>query len=211
MSTASRTHAWNRRGHYYVGLYLLVFLWFFSISGLILNHSSWNVAQFWKARRESVVERAFVVPTTSSDVGIASDLMRQLGIEGEIGEIKRSPDGSVVEMQVVKPGHVYRIAARLDSAHASITTIALNGWGALDALHKFTGVRMDEPTQTRDWILTRIWSLAMDALALGLIALVLSGVYLWLRLRGKRAIGTVSLVLGVASCAWFLLGLGARI
>lgn len=211
MSAASRTHAWNRRGHYYVGLYLLVFLWFFSISGLILNHSSWSVAQFWKARRETVVEHVIRAPSTSSDVGMASDLMQQLGIKGEIGEIKRSPEGSSVDIQVVKPGHVYRIAARLDSARAAVTTIELNGWGVLDALHKFTGVRMDDPGQTRDWILTRIWSLAMDALALGLIALVLSGVYLWLRLKGKRAIGIASLALGIASCAWFLLGLGARL
>jgi len=211
MSAASRTHTWNRRGHYYVGLYLLVFLWFFSISGLVLNHASWSAAQFWKLRKESVVERAIQVPHTSSDAGIARDLMRQLGIEGEVGEIKRSPDGAAVDVQVVRPGHVYRIAARLDSAHAAVTTIAVNGWGVLDALHKFTGVRMDDPGQTRDWILTRIWSLAMDALALGLIALVLSGVYLWLRLKGKRTVGTVSLVLGLASCAWFLLGLGARL
>ena len=211
MSAANRTHTWNRRGHYYVGLYLFIFTWFFSVSGLILNHSSWRVAQFWKARRETVVERPIRVPSTSSDIGIARDLMQQLAIEGEVGEIKRKPDGSSVELQVVKPGHVYRVAARLDSARATVTTIELNGWGVFDALHKFTGVRMGEPAQTRDWMLTRIWSLAMDALAIGLIALVLSGVYLWLRLKGKRAIGTVALALGVVSCAWFLLGLGARL
>jgi len=137
--------------------------------------------------------------------------MRQLAIEGELGEMKRSGDGAAVELQVVHPGRVYRVAAQLDSGRATVTTIQLNGWGVADALHKFTGVRMGEPAQTRDWILTKIWSLAMDALALGLIALVLSGVYLWLRFRGKRVGGVVALALGVASCAWFLLGLGARL
>ena len=86
--------------------------------------------------------------------------------------------------------------------------LKLNAWGVVDALHKFTGVKMDEPAITRDWILTRIWSLAMDAVALGLVLLVLGGLYLWYRLPAKRLPGLAVLAAGIACCAFFLFGLG---
>ena len=201
-------HAWNRRVHYYLGLYMLVSLWFFSISGLVLNHSSWGVAQFWQHREETTTQRAIRIPGHTGDVAIATDLMRQLGIVGELGEIKRSADPQRFELQVVKPGRVYRVVARMDSARADVTEIRINGWGAMDALHKFTGVSRDDRERTRDWVLTTVWSLAMDALAAGMIALVATGLYLWYRLKAKRIPGFIALTLGIACCVFFLYGLG---
>ena len=32
---------WNKKLHIYIGLYFLLFLWLFSISGLFLNHPPW--------------------------------------------------------------------------------------------------------------------------------------------------------------------------
>ena len=55
-------------------------------------------------------------------------------------------------------------------------------------------------------LLTRLWSLAMDVLALGLVILVGSGVYLRWRLPQKRAGGVVALVAGVACSGLFLYG-----
>jgi hypothetical protein len=206
---SARLRVWTRKLHNYLGLYLLLFLWLFSVSGLVLNHSKWSVARFWDARREATTERSIRAPAAGGDVAMATELMRQLGIVGEIGETRRHPDAARFEFQVVKPGRVFRVEARLDSARARVTEIRLNAWGVLDALHKLTGVRMDQPAQTRDWVLTRIWSLAMDALALGLVVLVASGVYLWHRRTETRRPGVVALALGVACCAFFLYGLGA--
>jgi hypothetical protein len=204
-----RLRAWTRRLHNYVGLYLLLFLWLFSVSGLVLNHSKWAAARFWEARQESTTERAIHTPAAAGDVAMAEDLTRQLGLVGEIGETKRHPDGARFDVQVVKPGRVYRVEARLDSGRARVTEIRLNAWGVVDALHKFTGVKMDEPARTRDWVMTRVWSLAMDALALGLVVLVVSGLYLWYRRVETRRTGFVALLAGVACCAFFLYGLGA--
>ena len=206
---APRVRAWTRRLHNYLGLYLLLFLWLFSVSGLVLNHSKWAAARFWDARQEVITERAIRAPGAGGDIAMAADLMRQFGLVGEIGETKRHPDGARFDVQVVKPGRVYRVEARLDSGRARVTEIRLNAWGVVDALHKFTGVKMDEPARTRDWVMTRVWSLAMDALALGLVVLVVSGLYLWYRRAETRRTGLVALLAGVACCAFFLYGLGA--
>jgi len=199
---------WNRKLHYYLGLYFLLFLWLFSISGLILNHPKWASGQFWSERKESRSERPIRAPTVASDLGIAADLMRQLAIVGEVSDIGRDSASASFNFQVVKPGHVSRVAANLAAGRASVTEIELNAWGAMDALHKFTGVRLDKPNESRDWLLTRLWSLAMDALAVGLVILIASGVYLWWRLRQKRVGGMIALTLGVASCGFFLYGFG---
>ena len=203
-----RIRSFTRKLHNYLGLYLLLFIWLFSVSGLVLNHSKWSAAQFWKAREETTTVRSITAPAETGDIALATAVMAQLGILGEIEETKRSPGGERLDFQVVKPGHVFRVEARLDSARASVTEIRVNAWGVLDALHKFTGVRMDQPDRTREWILTRIWSFAMDALALGLGVLVCSGLYLWYRLPGRRRWGMVALTAGVVSCVFFLFGLG---
>ena len=77
------------------------------------------------------------------------------------------------------------------------------------ALHHFTGVSMTDPGRQRDWVLTRVWSLSMDAVAIGMIVLVLSGIYLWYRLEAKRRLGLAVLALGVLCCAFFLVGLSS--
>ena len=60
------------------------------------------------------------------------------------------------------------------------------GWGTMRALHAFTGVRINDTQNQRDWILTTLWAYSMDAVALGLIVMVLSGVLMWYRTGGNR-------------------------
>lgn len=39
--TASTFLVWNRRTHFYLGLYFLFFAWLFVFTGLLLNHPRW--------------------------------------------------------------------------------------------------------------------------------------------------------------------------
>ncbi len=48
----------NRKLHYYAGLFLLFFLWLFAVTGLVLNHPTWNFAESWSKRTETNSERA---------------------------------------------------------------------------------------------------------------------------------------------------------
>jgi hypothetical protein len=74
-------------------------------------------------------------------------------------------------------------------------------------LHTFTGVRMNDSRNERDWILTFLWAFAMDAVALGLILMVLSSFYMWYELPQKRRIGAIVLSLGFVSAGLFCVGL----
>jgi hypothetical protein len=198
---------WNRKLHYYLGLYFLLFLWLFAFTGLLLNHPGWSFAEFWPNRRQSGFERAIQPPPPEGDLAQARDLMRQLGIVGEIEWTATGAEPGALEFRVSRPGRMFEIKADFAQRRAAVQRIDLNAWGVVHVLHTFTGVRMGDSRNRRDWILTTIWALAMDALAAGLVLMVLSSLYMWYGLKQKRQWGAAALGLGLLTCGWFVVGL----
>jgi hypothetical protein len=198
---------WNRKLHYYLGLYLLFFTWLFSFTGLLLNHSQWRFAEFWDSRRQTSDERDILPPAPGGDLAQARDLMRQLGIRGEIEWTVTRNDARRFEFRVSRPGHICEIKADLARNKAALQRIDLNTWGVMRILHTFTGVRQDDSRNSRDWVVTSVWAWTMDAVAAGLILTVLSSFYMWYELPQKRKSGVVVLALGFLSCGLFCAGL----
>src|SRR5262245_63495106 len=75
---------WNRKVHYYLGLYFLFFLWLFLLTGLMLNHGAWRISRAANQRIETKYERAVEPPNEPGELDRARDLMSQLGLVGEI-------------------------------------------------------------------------------------------------------------------------------
>ena len=198
---------WNRKLHYYLGLYLLLFLWLFAFTGLLLNHSSWGFTQFFPNRRISDFERAIRPPVPAPDLDQARDLMRQVGIEGEIAWSVARPDPARLDFNVSQPGRNYQIQADLKQGRARVTLTEFNVWGTIRTLHTFVGVNPDDARNRRDWILTTVWALSMDAVAAGVGFMVLSSLYMWWGLKDKRKPGLIALALGIAACGVFVFGL----
>lgn len=198
---------WNRRLHYFVGLYLLFFVWLFCFTGLLLNHPKWKFAEFWESRKQSTTERQIVVPTARGDLAQARDIMTQLGLTGEIDWTTSRPDQDHFDFRVSRPGQIFEIKTDLSRATASVHEIVMNGWGVIRILHTFTGVRFDDSRNRRDWLVTVIWALSMDAVAAGLIFLVVSSLILWYDRDRNRALGGLSVLLGTIVCGLFCYGL----
>jgi hypothetical protein len=74
----------------------------------------------------------------------------------------------------------------------------------MNVLHTFTGAPAADSRNRRDWTLTTVWALSMDAVAGGLIVMVLGSYVMWYRLRAKRIGGIVALALGFISCGAFI-------
>lgn len=198
---------WNRRLHYYIGLSLLFFCWLFAFTGLLLNHPKWQFAQFWPNRIQSSTLRDFRAPEGNSDLARARDLMRQIGIAGEIQWPAAQPAGGPFTFQVSRPGHIVEVKADLVTGRAMLQRTELNAWGIMHLLHTFTGVRSTDPANERDWVLTTVWALSMDAVGLGLVVMVFSSYIMWYRLKSKRRGGIVALALGFVTCGLFVAGL----
>ncbi len=203
---AETARLWNRKLHYYLGLVTLLFVWLFSFTGLLLNHQ-WKFAEFWDSRQQSSSEREIIAPAPGSDLAQAREIMRQLGLRGEIEWTVTRGDASRFDFRVSRPGHILEVQTDLARNRATVKGIDLNLWGVMRVLHSFTGVRMDDPRNERDWFSTSVWALTMDAVAAALILMVLSSLYMWVELRPKRFWGAIVLSAGLLSCALFCVGL----
>jgi hypothetical protein len=197
---------WNRRIHYFLGLYLLFFTWLFTFTGLLLNHPRWTFAEFWPNRVQSTNEHQIRATAGMSSAEQARDLMRQLGIAGEIQWPGGRPAAGMLAFQVSRPGLVIEVTADLRSERVTLRRNALNAWGVMHFLHIFTGMPAASPANERDWVLTTVWALSMDGVAAGLIVMVLSSYIMWYRLKTKRLWGTIALLLGFVSSALLMAG-----
>lgn len=198
---------WNRRIHYYLGLYLLLFVWLFALTGLLLNHSQWKFAEFWTNRREISAERGILAPRVDGDLAQARDLMEQLGLRGEVEWTVTRNNPAFLEFRASRPGHVFEIKADFTRQSATIKHIEFNAWGVMRLLHTFTGVRPGDDRNHRDWLITSLWAWSMDAVAVGLILMVLSSLWLWCERPQRRKQGVLALGLGCLSCGLFCFGL----
>lgn len=204
-----RLERWNRRLHYCAGLFLLFFLWLFSITGLVLNHPSWSFAESWTKRTDSNSEHTIAAlgPEVRGDLAQGKEIMRQLGIEGEILWTTTRTNASQFDFQVRRPGHYYFIKADLALNRVTLRHSTVNLWGVMKVLHVFSGVQLDDMRQSRDWALTTVWAYSMDAVAAGLIFMVLSSLYMWWHLPQKRFLGAILLGIGTLLCGLFCIGL----
>ena len=198
---------WNRRLHYYIGLFLLWFVWLFAFTGLLLNHPNWAFAEFWPTRKQTSFERQITRPPAGTDLDQARNILRQLGVTGEIEWTSTRADSGRLDFRASRPGHTVDIKTDLDRGQAAVQRIDVNAWGVTRILHTFTGVRSGDSRNQRDWILTSVWAWSMDAVAVGLIIMVFGSYYMWWRLPQKRAWGLVALMSGWMACALFVAGL----
>jgi CO/xanthine dehydrogenase Mo-binding subunit len=95
-SASAVFETWNRKLHYYLGLYFLFFLWLFLLTGLLLNHGRWALAQAAGQRRETRYEQSVRPPAGDTDLARAKDVAAQLHLTGEIDlpATPQLPDGS---------------------------------------------------------------------------------------------------------------------
>lgn len=200
---------WNRKLHFYAGLFFLFFVWLFALTGLFLNHPNWTFHESWLNRHETNYVCSIVPPAAglTGDLEQAHDLMRQMSIEGEILWTTTRADGAPFVFQVRTPRHFYFIKADMGLGRAEIRHADVNAWGIAKILHTFTGNLANDPRNRRDWALTAVWAYSMDFVAAGLIFMVLSSIYLWLKQPRKRLTGAVCLALGCLVCGLFCLGL----
>lgn len=197
---------WNARLHYYLGLYFLFFIWLFALTGLLLNHGSWGMADPQRSRTVIKSEQRVTLPNAGLPLERASALMHQLTIEGEVQWVGTPANANRFDFRVSRPGVNTEIRVDLDTATAAIERTQFNSLGAMRALHLFTGVRMNDTKNERDWLLTKVWVFAMDALAAGLLIMVVSGIWIWLQSGRHRVAGLTALGTGLLVCGWFVIG-----
>lgn len=193
---------WNRKFHIYAGLFLILFILFFSFSGLLLNHSEWKFASFWKERKETEIIIPVTIPVNPDTAALLQHFMKQLNITGEINNVKLTPGN--INFRVVKPGTSEDIHIDLNSRFSVRREMKYNLWGKIRILHTFNGSDKVNPEVQPNWLLTRIWRLTMDAVSIGLIFLCISSWIMWYKIRKNYSIGLIALIMGIAGAVFFV-------
>jgi hypothetical protein len=192
----------NRKFHIYAGLLLLLFIWLFSLSGLLLNHSQWKFAGFWEQRKQSEKITPVYLPSIPDSIETILNIMHQLNISGEISNLK-SDQGSL-DFRVMKPGNIRDVHIDLIKKVSTQKITLFNFWGKIKTLHTLNGVNKTPPDIRTNWIVTRIWRITMDIIAFGLIFLCISSWIMWYEVRLNYTKGVYVLILSLAGAIYFI-------
>lgn len=194
-------HDLSRKLHIHLGLLLLIFIWLFSLTGLILNHGNWKFASFWEEREESIIN--FTVPdSVLKNPSPEARAMKLLKISGEVQpQLKTS---EILEFRVQSPGIVNDIHINLANGSGTKKVLKYNMWGKLRTLHTFNGMNKENPSQSPNWVITNIWRFAMDAIAIGLIIICVSSWMMWYQVRKEYKMGYVILISSVITAGYFI-------
>jgi hypothetical protein len=188
---------WNRKLHIYTGLFLLWFIWLFSVSGLLLNHGKWKFAGFWDQRRQSVRSLAVNIPEGLDSVALIRLVMKETNISGEVSDVLVSTDS--INFKVSIPGHERNLHVDVKRGTCTMKETVFNLWGKIRTLHTFNGVDKKFPDKKPDWILTRIWHFSMNMIATGLIILCTSSWIMWINSKKYFLLGGIILASGIAT------------
>jgi hypothetical protein len=194
---------WSRKFHIHLGLFMLLFIWLFSLSGLLLNHGSkWKFASFWNERKEkTTVTPVFIVADLDSSA-LLTTIIKQLKISGEISQVTLTTDS--IDFRVSIPGHERNLHVNFKEGTCTQKELIFNGWGKMRTLHTFNGINKNNPDLPPNWIITRIWQLTKDVLAIGFIILCFSSWILWYNIRNQYKWGLLFLLSGFALSIYFV-------
>lgn len=192
---------WNRKLHIHIGLLLLLFIWLFSLSGLLLNHH-WEFASFWEQREQKESVTQITLPVQLDSAALLHTVMEDLGISGEVTNVRYAADA--LDFRVGSPGFGREL--HVDVATGSVTEkeYELNVWGKIRTLHTFNGVDKNKIKKEANWYVTVVWKFAMDAIAVALIFLCVSSWVMWYKIRKEYKWSVTVLAIGFLSSIYFV-------
>lgn len=192
----------NRKFHIHIGLFLLLFIWLFSLSGLLLNHGGWKFASFWEQRKQTESVTEITLPAELDSAALVHSVMEKLQISGEVANVKYSVDA--LDFRVASPGFGRELHVDLAKGTVSQKEYELNIWGKIRTLHTFNGVDKNNIKKEANWFVTSVWKFAMDGIAIALIFLCFSSWVMWYKIRRDYRWGALMLVTGFLASFYFV-------
>lgn len=189
-----------RDWHLYAGLFLSPFVLVFAVSAILLVHPrapATGTANTGQNTAVVTLPAGFEQARGREQLDAARHVLDQLGVKGEIWNIRQFPRDRRFEITVNVPGSETVVNLNAGSASATITRRDLGLAEALVYLHKTPGPHLVALRGNSAFMTA--WRGLADASVYLLLFLTLSGLYLWAVLRAERSIGLVLLAAGALS------------
>jgi hypothetical protein len=195
-------YTWTRDFHLYFGLFASPFIVVFAVSVFFLNHALVPVPgspSTTSTFRDLWVPEGIEKARGMEGVRLATQIMQQLGVSGEIYFIRAIPKEQRMLIPVVRPGGETTIDLNIKEKTATVTARRTTLWESLSYLHRSPGPH--NVAIRGNWFWTRMWKWLADAAVYLTLFLSVSGVYLWVVIRSERKTGLILLLSGVISFA----------
>jgi hypothetical protein len=188
--------------HLYSGLFISPFVLVFAASIFFLVHA-WIPGRAGEPATPQRVIDNLAIPANIESLGgrarveALSMLLRQAGVEGEIGFVRHIPAKHQMEVPLSIPGREITADIDLGARRASIFERETGLADAVVTLHKLPGPHLVEIRM--NWTPIRVWRWFADGTVYLLLFISASGVYLWTVVRAARRTGMVLAALGTVS------------
>ena len=186
----AKLNRWTRDLHLYFGLFVCPFLLIFAITTILLNH---GVRPEVESEKSATTVNLDGVPEEE----LADSVLRQLDLSGETFA-RVLEEQNRLNLSVARPADNHFVRVDLETGAVQIERRVRNLTGVLIYLHFNPG---PHKVKGVNWIFSKLWGWSVDVVICLVLFLTLSGVYLWLLIKGERKIGIVLLVGGVACFA----------
>lgn len=142
----------------------------------------------WFRLDPAVTETAANLPPGATDArAIARELMDRYGMPGELAQITARPEQ--IRFRIVRPGTIYEVEYE-PGGKTKVRESRANLMGILNRIHHVGGL-------WHDYWLVNAWGALTGAVALGLIGLSVTGIYLWFKIHTERVTGLVLLAISL--------------
>jgi hypothetical protein len=165
-----------RDTHLVLGMSGFLFVLLYAVSAAQMAHRIRLTPQ--------VSEEDVVLPAGLEARPLAAALMEQRGYGGELGNPQMTPNG--FRVTITRPGTNYVVSYDRTTGRARVRRETRSFLGMLNRLHHQNGLHHADGR-------LNAWGWALALVSLALLALGVTGVCLWFRLRRERVIGTVLL------------------
>ncbi len=169
-------HRLIRNSHLLLGLFSVLFLLMYAVSALQMAHGIPVSSETHDA--------SLTAPPGLEPRPLAHWLMDHRGYDGELGEVKPTPNGS--RFRITRAGGNVLVTYDRAGGQTTVHETSLGFLGMLNRLHHFHGLR-------HETFAGAAWGWELLLISVALIVMGLSGIYLWFKIYKERAAGTILL------------------
>jgi len=189
-------YRWTRDLHLYGGLFLSPFLLVFAVSVFFLNHGKVAPGQWMSVETVQNVQVPVDIDRVQGQEAIAAGqtIMRQVGVDGEIGFTRFVRQTRHFIFPVSKPGMEASIDVDVGARAAIVSRRQTGLWERVAYLHKMPGPH--NVAIRGNWPPTNAWRVFADLTVYLALFITISGIYLWWAIRAERRAGVVLLSAG---------------
>lgn len=170
--------------HLIAGLLMAPVLFMYALSAIQMGHRSWF------RLKPAVETERLSAPVDCSDARrLAASLMSAHRWRGELTSVRKTPAGCTIEIATI--GTTREARYDVQSGALVVRTSRLPAMGMLNRMHHAAGLWHPSGAM-------KLWAAVVALASIAVIALVVTGIWLWLLRKRERTLGLILVVANVA-------------